>query len=175
MKLLNRTKVPDDLLTKILVSAGKAVGARTSGVVVQVNPSRNGAIRGVARECIWVRWGNIKNKRRKMNTDEGAFKITLPVWVHSSDNILSRIQSWFQVAMHEWGHIRDYQHGGRSRLDFSDNRRGSKRRPKHDERPEEIRANEYQEEASANGVEEKCADQILDLAIAVEEIYLKEK
>ena len=64
MKLINNTRIPDDVLRPVLVAAGRSVRARTSKVVVQVNPGWG--IRGTAYDCGWVRWGNRRRKRGKM-------------------------------------------------------------------------------------------------------------
>ena len=73
MKLHNRTRLPDDILSRLLTAAGRSVGARTSGVAVQVNPGRTHA-RGMAYECFTVRFG-----KRWEKTDGGCFKISLPL------------------------------------------------------------------------------------------------
>ena len=168
MKLYNRTKIPDSILTSLLVKAGKAVGARTSKVVVQVNETYRGG--GYAIECGSVRWA--KSKKRKTNrwvdTDGGAIRISLPVRNKFYDR-LSLVERFFNTAMHEWGHIKDYQDGGKY---FS---RGRKRRPKWADRPEEIRACAYVEQAKAEDVHDKCADEILNFAVEVESIYGKAK
>ncbi len=75
MKLINNTRVLDRVLEAVLLKAGRAVGARTAGVVVQVNSGRR-RVHGMAYDCDLVRWR--RGSRRWMATDGGAFRITLP-------------------------------------------------------------------------------------------------
>ncbi len=42
MKLYNKTKYPDELLESLLVQAGKAVGARTTGTIIKVTSANLG-------------------------------------------------------------------------------------------------------------------------------------
>jgi hypothetical protein len=111
MKLLNNTKIPKTALETILVAAGRSVNAKTSGVVVQVNPSRY-RMSGMAYECWQVRWKPLK---RWTTTNSGEFKISIP----KEGDPLDLAERFFHVAQHEFGHIRDYQHGGRNRMEFS--------------------------------------------------------
>jgi hypothetical protein len=121
MKLFNRTKLPNKILSDVLVAAGRSVGARTARVVIQVNPAKYG-LGGCAYRSIGV----VMNKR-KYSTDGGWFKIAVPLYVSANE--------FFEVAQHEWVHIKDYQEFN---PDFSHRCNG--RRPRHDDRPEEIRA-----------------------------------
>lgn len=140
MKLLNRTRLSDQILRRLLVKAARSVGARSSHVVVQVNPARQAS--GGARRCAAIRLGG-----RWYDTDGGWFKIALPTRdlaaVPDPEAWLRRVANDFlQVAQHEWGHIRDFQDPNQDILPFS--RRGRNgRRPRHDGRPEEIRAENY--------------------------------
>jgi len=179
MKLLNNTQIPNEVLEPLLTLAGRSVGARTSNVVVQVNrgDAWTDGCRGMAYECVWVRWTNKVQKRRyktktrilsngvkysyrilqthkrKIHTDGGAFKISLPV-IPASCHKKGRVgpmyydglhiaENFMYVARHEWGHIRDYQNGGRYSLSWSRPKPGQTRRAIHDRRPEEWRAENY--------------------------------
>lgn len=125
MKLYNRTKIPNEILEPLLVAAGRSVRARTGQVAVQVNPGQYG-IRGMAYCCLAVRLG-----KRFVNVDGGYFKISLP----KHGEPLKNAKSFFEVAQHEFAHIKDFQEG---ELRFSFRVNG--RRPDHDDRPEELRA-----------------------------------
>jgi len=155
MKLLNRTKVSDRAIEAVLVAAGRMVGARTSGVVVCVTHGSGG---GMAYECCRVRWAG----RHWLNTDGGAFRIRF-----GGGDPLERARRFFHTAAHEWCHIREYQLGGRARFEFSS--RGRTRRPRHDERPEELRVLKRLKEKTEQGRDENTyADVILALAIELE-------
>lgn len=171
MKLYNRTTIADNILIDALVKAGRSVGANTSGVVVQVNPARSLAVRGVAYECGWIKWSS----KREMKTDGGYFSISLPtckrwqkdgVWYQWGDP-LKIAAEFVRVARHEWGHIRDFQHGGRWSMEFA-KRGASGRRQRHDSRPEEVRANDYIYDSDQRLKPEHFDDVILALAIAIE-------
>lgn len=153
MKLINRTRVPDELLEPLLILAGRRVGARTRGVVVQVNPGR--FAKGMAYECIRVRW--TPRSRRWLDTDGGAFKVTLP----SCGSALWRAMEFADVAAHEWCHIREYQQGGSSRFPFS-RKAASGRRPAHRFRPEEVRVRERLLETAED---RRCDDATLALGL----------
>ena len=55
MKLYNKTRYPDELLTPVLSAAGRAVGARTTGVVVKCTMRRDFACSGTAYNYVSVR------------------------------------------------------------------------------------------------------------------------
>ena len=175
MKLLNNTPIPDRFLRAVLVKAGRSVGAWTSKTVVQVNVARNFAMHGLAQEAFITFLGG-----RERNC-EGVFKVNLYV--------LRRLRSWsdetwefrkqhydplrvaelfFELCQHEWGHIRAYQCGGRRVLPFSVASGAAKRRPRHDSRPEEIRAENYVFDANERGRGAKWAsEEIADLAMSL--------
>jgi hypothetical protein len=71
-------------------------------------------------------------------------------------------QSFFEVAMHEWYHVRDYQRGGRWAMPFA-RHRASGRRPLHDRRPEELRAINAVDEALDRGAVRRYQDEIIAL------------
>lgn len=155
------TRLTDDVLDCFLIAAGRAVRARTSNVVVKVIPGWR--LWGRAYECYRVRW---KRSHQWTDTDGGAFKICLPLRSLAIGDPLNFAERIFSVARHEWGHIRDYQHGGRRMMDFS----GGQRRPRHDRRPEEIRAENYVYESDSRGALNHYCDQILRMAIELESL-----
>ena len=165
MKLINSTRIPDSVLRRVLLSAAKSIGGtRTGSVVVAVSQGQRSNASGTAWECDWVRW----NGRRRTMTDGGAFRIRLPM-PHPACDILLQSEGFWDIARHEWGHIRDYQNGGRRRLAFS--KAGSSgRRPGHDSRPEEIRVERYSRVADRirKRDAEWAAEEILELAVEME-------
>lgn len=170
MKLLNRTKIADGPLKALVTAAGKAVGARTGKVVAQVNPGQGST--GHAYKCDWVRWaGSTKRKARFRNTDCGAFRVTLAVG--NRQDALNLAQAFYNLCAHEWGHVLDYQRDRQgAQLEWDRPGRG-KRRGTWGNRPEEIRACAYEQEAQENANE--YADEIVDLAIAIEAAYPSRK
>ena len=179
MKLYNKTKCPDAILEPLLVRAGRQIGVRTGGVIVKVTAGRSAACRGQAFECSWVYvWHlrNLKSRRngRAIETDCGYFALSLPaplVLGGASSDALKCAETFSSVARHEWGHIKDYQHGGTERLDWSKKTAAGRCAP-HDLRPEEKRANRYSREAAEKieaGKLQTADDDILALAIWMEE------
>jgi len=175
MKLYNHTKYPDAVLESLLVKAGKAVGARTTGVVVIVNQGRQfgASIPGCAYRATSVR-PNLRMKRdqnyliniRWVKTDGGYFTIVAPHWNRPA---LEAVQNFYATAVHEWGHIKDFQ---RKDLPEWSRRDSSGRRPRWEDRPEEIRANEYRDSARSQGKGENGSyayEEIVGLALALEE------
>lgn len=171
MKLYNRSKIADSVLQDLLIKAGRSIGANTQNVVVQVNPSCQNRwlhIRGMAYECDSVLIG-----KRFVATDGGWFKISLPI-LRITDPI-TIAESFLQVARHEWGHILDYQNGGRDTLEFSHRSYSSGRRPKHDSRPEELRAENYIYDSDKRISKNYFDDVILNLAIEIERVRTENK
>ena len=163
VKLYNKTTIPDSILKLLLIEAGKIAQARTSNVVVIVNPARHwhSCSRGMAHKCFAVaRWAletrhyTKSSKRTKLvdgyvSTDGGYFTITLPLVYNSAINVtpkccsqhepLNRAGRFFEVAVHEWSHIRQYQTG------YHFDR--SLRAKRHDNRPWEREANKSMNKA----------------------------
>jgi len=182
IKLYNKTKCPNKILEPLLIAAGKSVGARTSNVVVKVTQGHSISIRGRAHAGFPYLWHlrNLKCRRnpkrfgtgepplgKLVQTDGGWFEITLPkltsiVRINTKYDRVDCASSFYKVAQHEWGHIRDYQQGTMTRS----HRTPSGRRIRHDDRIEEIRANSYVENAKKIS---NADDLILDLALWLEE------
>jgi hypothetical protein len=154
MKLINHTKISEDILERALLDAARSLRKRvnTSQVVVYVGLTRSWHSRGIAYSASKVLWDK---KWRKVN---GAFRI----WLNPDKNkALVRAEDFFSTAQHEWGHISDYQ--SKKLLEWSQRKNG--RRPLHDYRPEEKRADEYVKTARPK---DQYADTILNLAIEIE-------
>jgi hypothetical protein len=171
MKLLNNTPIANDVLNNVLIKAGRAIGAKTTNVVVQANQGR-GWCGGRAYNASAVRWSN-NNKRKNIRkvSCEGAFKITLSL----SRPPLETAQDFYNTARHEFGHVRDYQKGGAFSLSWSISRNG--RRPAHNKRPEEIRAEDYIYESDKKKRDEfsnYAYEVVLSLAIVLEEYQKKQ-
>ena len=194
MKLYNKTKYPDDLLQALLIEAGKAIGARTSKVIVIVTSGKPGYpyTRGVAQRCDYVRhWaletraykkGTYELKKGEVETDGGYFRLTIPYpftpdWVKNSQHYqewkaqhrgIDRAEQIFSTACHEWQHIRQYQTliGAKGSFIFSNRK---ERRKHHDNRAWEKDAIK-----AASKVKTKPRSQaqeaILNLAIWLEEV-----
>ncbi len=81
MKLHNKTRCPDLILTPLLVAAGRKVGANTGKVLVRVSQGRvGGGVSGMAERCDLYRIG-----KRWIRTDGGTFSIVLP-WYENAGN-----------------------------------------------------------------------------------------
>ena len=153
MKLINKTSVPNELLTQILRCAAVSIGVRHSKVVVRVSMGR---IRGFAYRCHAVRWTG-----RWTNTDCGAIKL----WIRKPISELNAVDialHFYETAQHEWGHIKDYQ--SFPHLPWS--RRVNGRRPRWHDRPEEERAMMYVKDARPMPVD----DFLFDLATKLQHL-----
>lgn len=167
MKLYNKSRLSDELLEPLLIAAGRAVGARTAGVVVKVTQGKHRGVSGEANHASFLyAWHLYRGGgRRRVMTDGGWFRIVMPESGAGWDS-LALAEDFFKVAMHEWKHVADYQDGGRWRLPWAS--RGSNgRRPLHDRRPEELRAINAVDEAVDKGAVRKNQDAIIALAIAM--------
>jgi len=167
VKLYNKTKLSDSVLEPLLVAAGRAVGAKTSGVVVKVTQGRNAGVSGMAQSASFVNTWHLKRvskwKSERVSTDSGWFRLTIP-WASLGWDTLTIAESVFKVAMHEWVHIRDYQAGGCWAMPFASRGQGG-RRAKHDSRPEELRAINPVDDAVTRGVVQRHQDLIISLAV----------
>ena len=169
MKLYNKTKIPDDILSPLLVAAGRAVGTRTTAVVVKVTQAQwYAGCKGVAINATQVaRWHLEGKSRRKdgsykegyIDTDGGYIKLTLPRWRFGYD-ALDLAQTVYRVAIHEWQHIKDFQ-------DFVWYNPAERRR-RHDNRPWEKAAIAATSKATKR-IKPTHQDFIINLAIALEE------
>jgi hypothetical protein len=171
MKLYNNTRVPDSIIEAVLYKAGRAVGARTTNVIVEVNTARNFSVRGTAWYVSWIKGYKGLPKGRKVTTDGGMFCISLPrprsftTDKTAETMALNFAESFFNVARHEWSHIKDYQvMDSGTPLAWSGRKGG--RRPKWANRPEEMRAENHCVDANLRGKDEHwAAEEILSLAL----------
>lgn len=170
MKLYNRTKIPDELLYPLLVAAGRSVGARTAKVVVKITGTRfSSACRGKASNYTSVRRGFLTgcSRHKQRISCDGFFRLvipTKPIW--SDNDALQIAQRVYEIAQHEFGHVRDYQ-STLPDLAWS-HQRSYRRRPRWADRPEEKRAMKYVQAASektTNGQLCSRDDLILNLAL----------
>lgn len=173
MKLYNKTKCPTEFLEPLLVAAGRAVGAKTTNTVVKVTSGRTGRVKGEAINWNTVsKWHLVKgwtwahhSKNNSISCD-GYFSIVLPMALHPCYDPVKVAESFFKVAMHEWAHIKDYQSGGRWSLPWSRAGAGG-RRPRHDSRPEELRAINAVDDAVDGGAVTRHQGKILLLAFCI--------
>lgn len=186
MKLLNNTRVPDDLIDAVVKASAHGIKGptgkmvQTGPVVVQVNPGRGW--RGTAWDYVWVRWKKRGEKRGRKRNCRGAFKVSLPVRLltqrrrlpHRADlfkwtpEIL--VRHFFETSRHEWGHIADFQAPPLAAygLEWNYDRRGIE----YKEQPQESRAEDYAETAEQTHPFESFADEVQALADSMSRIYL---
>ena len=190
MKLYNKTRYPGVLLEKLLVEAGKAVGARTFGVVVIATSAKPGYVHchGTAYRADYVRRfvlgaraykkGGVELKKGEVETDGGYYRITLPYpfvpdWIKQSDiyprwmeahcfDGLSIAELIFHTASHEWQHIKQYQ---KCKFNFRDKREQAKN---HDNRAWERDAIKASSKAKSKP-KNKAQEAMLSLALWIEE------
>jgi hypothetical protein len=187
MKLYNKTKYPNELLEPLLKEAGKAVGARTTNVIVKVTQGRYRYCRGMAHKCGWVKkWfldtrahrkGGVYLKEGMVGTDGGYFTLTMPNpfipdWVKNSEHFkawseahnhdgLTISELIYSVASHEWQHINQYQE---NKFSFYDK---GERAKHHDNRVWEKDAIKASNKATAKP-KDKAQESILNMALWIE-------
>lgn len=172
LKLYNRTTLSDGVVRAVLTKAGRAVGARTSRVVVEVNQGRTFTCSGIAYQGARVKIPVRRGKWRWIDTAGGCFQITMPAVRLNLDgkgagDPLEMAEIFFKTARHEWAHIEEFQRGGRWTLTCSTKNPGG-RRPEWRDRPEEQRAIAACEDADALGrTVEWASGEILALAQAL--------
>ncbi len=187
MKLWNKTRIPDNVVHALVAKAGRAVGARTAKVVVVVKSTNRD--HGQAYSCSHVRacspiFGRGRSKsRRWIRTDGGYIELFVQRYPgfnigsgdarNTEDNAARLAQKMFELAMHEWGHIADFQaNDAGAGLEFSKRGRRSGRRPAWGDRPEEIRAEGHVEAAKHAGADTKARSEIYAYAAALLEDWL---
>lgn len=189
MKLYNKTRYPNELLEQLLIEAGKAVNARTSGVIVIATSAKPGYNHcyGTAHRADYVKRFALEKrayqkdgahlKNGEVETDGGYFNITLPYpfvpdWIKQSDiyPAWSEVHSFdglfiaeliFSTATHEWQHIRQYQEG---KINFRDKRERAKH---HDNRLWERDAIKASSKAKSKP-KGKAQEAMLSLALWIE-------
>lgn len=127
MKIINKTRCPLDALLK---SAARAVGV-VDNIAVKVTQGRGTRISGVA-----------------INSTPMQVKLVLP---KRAIDPLSTAMTFWRVVAHEFGHILDYQamRRGEERNMSGYAHDWSRRQMPHDQRPCEIRADQYARDAEA--------------------------
>ena len=174
MKLYNKTKCPDKILTGLLAAAGRSVGARTSKVVVKVTQGQGLRTKGMAYKGWPYQWHlkHVKTKqarKRFIDTEGGWIEVTLPKLLSLQRmacwpgiDAISLAKKFFKTAQHEWSHIRDFQ----QRTFIASPTNPSGRRIRWAERPCEIYAMEQVENAKKPN---NLDDILLNLAEWIEE------
>ena len=139
----NKTKCPLSILRPLFEQTAEAVGIDTTlPLRVKITQGRTGSIKGFALRRVEI-WDEIR--------------ITLPynpVFCNGKVRLLRSspldlaISLW-RVIAHEWGHVLDYQALARGeKREFTYYRDLSSRRAiRHDDRPQEQRANSYAKDA----------------------------
>jgi len=131
---------------------------------VKVTQGRGCSVSGMAHSATFVNTWHLKRvskwKSEPVNTHGGWFSIVMP---RSGDSLLVA-QTFFEVAIHEWKHIADYQAGGPWRMPWASRGSGG-RRARHDRRPEELRAINAVDDALAKGAVKRYQDLIIALGI----------
>ena len=164
VKLYNQTRIPDELLRRLLARTARRIGAR-SGIVVKVTRAQS-HITGEVKKASAVRewWVRRRNKdgslkKRFLETDCAYMRLALVDYAGCDAHALQRAGAIIDIMLHEWAHVRDNQRGER---DYS--RRGPNgRRPAWRDRPEEIRA---QWQAREAGEKRSAIDDDLELELA---------
>lgn len=170
MKLYNKTQYPDELLTPLLTLAGRAVGAKTGGVIVKCTQRRDLACTGTATDYAFVYRHALDTRSRtkdghfKMATVacDGFIQLRLPrPW--TPDDAIPLAESIYSVAAHEFAHVRDYQQGRRYLRTLEN------RRKRHHNRPWEKTAIKAASKAVKRATtDSKRQDAILALALWLE-------
>jgi hypothetical protein len=173
VKFYNNTKIPDEILQPLLAKAGRAVHTKTTETIVQVNSARSGSVSGKAYAYWWAKGFRGLPKGKKIKTDGGMFSITLPRFGCTPEDSLRIATRFFNVACHEWVHIRDFQEEKKrpyARVLPWAERGESGRRANWKNRPEEQRAEFACADAKLRGKDENWAyEEIMALAIALDE------
>ena len=116
MKLYNRTKLSDDVLTKVLMSAAKTIGnLRTRNVVVKVTTASR-SVSGCAEDSKygkyyeWALDGGREDglPSKLIDTDGGYLFLRIP-YKNVRRDLIELAKYVFEIAAHEWKHIADFQ------------------------------------------------------------------
>jgi hypothetical protein len=168
IKLYNRTRYEDRPIEDLLAYAAKLVrvegnvavvvnsGYRSSGIAYKSFPYIN-YLRGT-RSAQWPNAGLLKS------CPIGFVKITLGRWSRGQE--IEAARSFFRVALHEMGHIRDFRSGDYDRR--TEPRTPTGRRIRHSKRLCEIVANNYRDEAADRAETKRVDDLVLALALEIE-------
>jgi len=173
IKLYNKTRCPDKILRAIVTAAGQRIGCDTN-IVVKVTQGQCLGGSGRALHGFPYLW-HLTRKRQKdsardrvVSTRGGWIELVLP-GTHPAWDVLLQAEKWYELCLHEWGHVKDFQTDFMPGREWS--RRGeSGRRPNWEDRPEEKRACMY----AARG-QERARSKTADEAILALASWLEEK
>lgn len=177
VKLYNLSGLPDQPMRTLLTDAMRLAGA-TGSVVVKV--TRGGArVTSYAKSAAFVykhflgarvctKRGNVR--RGKVAT-RGGYVVMQP---HVRHDPLWAAVDFFETAVHEFAHVHDFQHGGRSALAWS-RANSAGRRPRWAKRPEEIRAVNMTDDALARLSKQPARKAHIDEAIIELALQLEAK
>ena len=174
MKVFNHTKIPDELLKPILYRSAKAVGSiRTQKVVIKITTSQY-SYSGHVKPCrimayrLWYLEGRYSDKPSKqimLRSDGGYMFLRIPVNRFTQDPI-AFAENVFNLASHEWQHIKDLQKNNR----FGEYNRNWRNRP-HERRA--ITAAKRADRVKDKN--EFIQDSILNLALFMEDVWKEKK
>ena len=192
VKLYNLSTLPDEPMRRLLTRAKLLAGCGGDVVVKVTRGGYSG--KASAHRCDWVAKWSLCHRREtkagdykegRISTD-GGYIVIAPCHAPTGrktvttgwwSDPLNWAQHFFETAIHEFAHVRDYQVGGRDALPWSSRDLKNGRRPPHDFRPEEIRAINTTDEA-LDKIRRRRGDideMILDLAIQMEAAWVPEK
>lgn len=168
MKVINKTKFKDDSLKKLLLSCARRIGINEDIVVFIHNSKKscyrpNGLFRGLAYKCCLVYPKGFDNKG--FQTSGGYTEMWFPFACYDKTRFDSMefTEKLVKVALHEFGHIYDYQQNNKGRcLSFGEYNKNWKNRP------HEIRAQKYVNEVIEKGYDKRMQEVMLKFAIALE-------
>ena len=142
IKLFNHTRYPDAPIKTVLTTAARLIGVR-GDVAVKVTVSKLIRPDGYAKHAVPYLWhlqGGPKKKNGKnshlIHTPLGYVLLSLPRGPLSESVVMLAAEHFFDVAMHEMAHIKDFRQGTLRR----DPKTKSGRRIAHKDRPCEIDA-----------------------------------
>lgn len=165
--LFNRTRCADQVIKDVLAFAARRVGVK-GDTPVKVSTGRYNT-EGVAYNSfpyLWYMKGGRRYKTKRTSHligNVGYITMSVPMGIDP----LAVAESFMRVALHEMGHIRSYRDGTYGKEREPTTRTG--RRIAHDQRPCEILANNYADDAIATRAHRVQRDElVLALAIAIE-------
>lgn len=166
MILINKTKIPDKVLQKVLMYALRRAEARTKRALVEVRLSRVNRLSGEA-----FRGDSHKVGDKWHFVDGGVFTIWICLNGFPVGDKLQLAQDFYTLAVHEAKHVADFQRGLEFAGPINNNRRANWK-----DRPEEIRANFTQNMAKRDlelgQVPMGLQDALIGLAVELERIIV---
>ena len=165
VRLYNQTRLPDDLLRRLLARTARRIGAR-SGIIVKVTRAQTHQTGDVeSSDAMREWWCKRGGSQRWIKTDGARMRIALRDREACDEVSLFVAHNAIALMLHEWSHVADCQVGGREH-----SRRGpSGRKPHWTDRPEEVRA-----QFAAKQANEKPSQLDDDLELELAEALRKE-